>query len=61
MKIIEKIKTWLEWNSPIFMTRRKLLSILISHEAAQRDVNNKITWAVIRPVIYDLEELKKNT
>lgn len=59
--MFDKIKTWLEWNSPIFMTRRKLLSILISHESAERDVDHKITWAVIRPVIFDLEELKKNT
>lgn len=59
--MLKTLKVWWKWNSPIFMTRRRLLSILIRHEAAQRDVDHKITWAVIRPVIYNLEELKKNT
>lgn len=61
MKIIKKIKTWWKWNSPIFMTRRKLFSILVSSDAEQRRVDDRIMWAVIRPVISDLEELKKNT
>lgn len=61
MNIIKKIKTWWKWNSPIFMTRGKLFSILVSSDAEQRRVDDRIMWAVIRPVIFSLEELKKNT
>ena len=60
-KIIEKFKTWWKWHRPIFMTRSKLFSLLVSSGVERDKINDKFTWAVIRPVIYDLEELKKNT
>ena len=59
--MFEKIKTWWEWHRPIFMTRSKLFSLLVSSGVERDKINDKFTWAVIRPVIYDLEELKKNT
>ena len=39
----------------------KLFSLLVSAGVEQDKINNKFTWAAIRPVIFSLEELKKNT
>lgn len=59
--MIEKLKELWKWHRPIFMTRSKLFSLLVSAGVEQDKINNKFTWAAIRPVISDLEELKKNT
>lgn len=59
--MIEKLKELWKWHRPILMTRRKVFSLLVSAGVEQDKINNKFTWAAIRPVISDLEELKKNT
>lgn len=60
-KMIKKLKNFWKWYRPIFMTRRKLFSLLVSSGVEQDKINDKFTWAAIRPVISSLEELKKNT
>ena len=59
--MFEKLKELWKWHRPIFMTRSKVFSLLVSAGVEQDKINNKFTWAAIRPVISDLEELKKNT
>lgn len=59
--MIEKLKELWKWHRPILMTRSKVFSLLVSAGVEQDKINNKFTWAAIRPVISDLEELKKNT
>ena len=59
--MIEKLKYWWKWHRPILMTRSKLFSLLVSAGVERDKINDKFAWAAIRPVISDLEELKKNT
>lgn len=59
--MIEKLKELWKWYRPIFMTRSKLFSLLVSSGVERDKINDKFTWAEIRPVISSLEELKKNT
>ena len=59
--MIEKLKELWKWYRPIFMTRNKLFSLLTSFGVERDKINARFTWAAIRPVIYSLEELKKNT
>lgn len=59
--MIEKLKELWKWHRPILMTRSKVFSLLVSAGVEQDKINNKIARAAIRPVISDLEELKKNT
>lgn len=59
--MFDKIKDLWKWHRPIFMTRSKLFSLLVSSGVEWDKINDKSTWAVIRPVIFSLEELKKNT
>ena len=60
-KMIEKLKELWKWHGPILMTRSKVFSLLVSQEVELDKINNKIARAAIRPVIFSLEELKKNT
>ena len=57
----EKLKELWKWHRPILMTRSKLFSLLTSAGVERDKINDKFTWAAIRPVIFSLEELKKNT
>lgn len=59
--MIEKLKYWWKWHRPIFMTRNKLFSLLVSAGVERDKINDRFAWMAIRPVIFDLEELKKNT
>ena len=59
--MIEKLKYLWKWYRPIFMTRNKLFSLIVSLGVEQYKINDKFAWVAIRPVISDLEELKKNT
>lgn len=59
--MIEKLKELWKWHRPILMTRSKLFSFLVSAGVGRDKINDKFTWAAIRPVIFSLEELKKNT
>ena len=59
--MIEKLKELWKWHRPIFMTRSKLFSLLTSAGIERDKINDKFTWAAIRPVIFGLEELEKNT
>lgn len=59
--MIEKLKELWKWHRPILMTRSKVFSLLVSQEVELDKINNKIALAAIRPVIFSLEELKKNT
>ena len=59
--MIEKLKELWKWHRPILMTRSKVFSLLVSQEVELDKINNKIARAAIRPVIFSLEELKKNT
>ena len=59
--MIEKLKELWKWYRPIFMTRKKLFSLLTSSGVERDKINDRFTWEAIRPVIFSLEELKKNT
>lgn len=59
--MIEKLKELWKWHRPILMTKRKLFSLLVSAGVENDKINARFTWMAIRPVISDLEELKKNT
>ena len=59
--MIEKLKELWKWHRPILMTRSKVFSLLVSQEVELDKINNKIARAAIRPVIFSLEELKKNS
>ena len=59
--MIEKLKELWKWHRPILMTRSKLFSLLTSAGVERDKINNKFAWVAIRPVIFSLEELKKNT
>ena len=59
--MIEKLKELWKWYRPIFMTRNKLFSLLTSFGVERDKINDKFAWMSIRPVIFSLEELKKNT
>ena len=43
------------------MTKSKLFSLLTSAGVERDKINDRFAWMAIRPVIFDLEELKKNT
>ena len=59
--MFDRIKYLWRWHRPVLMTKSKLFSLLASAGVEQDKLNDKFTWMVIRPVIFDLEELKKNT
>lgn len=59
--MIEKLKELWKWHRPILMTRSKMFSLLVSAGVERDKINDKFTWMSIRPVIFSLEELKKNT
>lgn len=59
--MIEKFKNFWKWHGPIFMTKSKLFSLLTSAGVERDKINDKFAWVAIRPVIFSLEELKKNT
>lgn len=59
--MIEKLKELWKWHRPIFMTRSKLFSVLVSAGIERDKINDKFTYAAIRPVIFSLKELEKNT
>lgn len=59
--MIEKLKYLWKWHRPIFMTRRKLFSLIVSAGVDNDKINARIAWAVIRPVLISLEKLKENT
>lgn len=59
--MIKKLKELLKWHRPFLMTRSKVFSLLTSAGVERDKINDKFTWAAIRPVIFSLEELKKNT
>lgn len=59
--MIKKLKELWKWYRPIFMTRSKLFSLLVSAGFERDKINNRFAWATIRPVIFSLEELEKNT
>lgn len=59
--MIEKLKELWKWHRPIFMTKSKLFSLLVSAGVERDKINDKFAWMSIRPVIFSMEELKKNT
>lgn len=59
--MIEKLKNFWKWNGIIITTRKKLFSLLVSAGVEQDKINARFAWLAIRPVIFSLEELKKNT
>ena len=59
--MIEKLKYWVKWHRPFLMTKSKLFSLLTSAGVERDKINDRFAWMAIRPVIFDLEELKKNT
>ena len=59
--MIEKLKELWKWHRPRFITKSRLFSLLVSAGVEQDKTTTRLTWLAIRPVIFSLEELKKNT
>ena len=59
--MIKKLKELWKWHRPIFMTRSRLFSLLVSAGFERDKINDRFAWTAIRPVIFSLEELEKNT
>ena len=52
---------WYKWHGLQIVTGRKIFEKLARCQADCKELEDRFNWMAIRPVIFSLEELKKNT
>lgn len=59
--MLRKVKKWWRYNKPVITTKKNYDAFIIGCMEHLERNNQIVNWALIRPIIYDLEKLRANT